>query len=128
MISNSTAFVKGIITSTCCESGYPEPGISKNGFVEQIVYGNHTDGIYRGCVSRVITTSGITAGARLSIYCNVSLSQRLTCTTTGTANSQVPQEVVSNCNATKVHQILLILQHSMLDQYETKYMPVCVTN
>ena len=58
----------------------------------------------------------------------VSLSQRLTCTTTGTANSQVPQEVVSNCNATKVHQILLILQYSMLDQYETKYMPVCVTN
>ena len=99
LTAEPTAFVDSMFTVTCCASGYPEPIISINGNVEQITYRNLTDGIYHGCASRNIATLGVAAGTSHATYCHVSLSQKLTCTTSGTSSRQVPEQVIRNCNA-----------------------------
>ena len=85
--------------ASCCASAYPEPVIRINEVAVPIVYGNHTDGVYQGCASRSIPTSGVVAGSNLTTNCSVSLKQRIACTTTGTGGEQVPQQVINNCNA-----------------------------
>ena len=84
---------------TCCASGYPEPMISINGNFVKVNCGKHTDGVYTGCASRNITTSNLTAGASLVTYCNVSLTQRVNCTSIGSSSTRVPPQVVKNCSA-----------------------------
>ena len=84
---------------TCCAGGYPEPVININGVVVQVNYGNHVNGIYKGCALSNISTSSVTAGTSLTTYCNVSLAPTVTCTTIGHHSVQVPQQAVSNCNA-----------------------------
>ena len=65
----------------------------------QVSFGNHRDGVYEGCASRNITTLNVTAGTNLTMYCNVSLTSSLKCTTTGANSAHVPQQVVNNCNS-----------------------------
>ena len=97
--SSSTVFEGDTMRVTCCAKGYPEPVIRINGAVLQVNYGNHIDGVYKGCASRNLTTSSVTAGTSLTMYCNVSLVATETCTAMGIGGAQVPQQVVKNCNA-----------------------------
>ena len=65
-----------------------QPGpVSINGDAMPIVYGNHANGIYRGCTSRNVSTSRATAGTTLTMYFNVSLTPMCQCAT----NSHVIQ-------------------------------------
>ena len=61
--------------------------------------GNHMNGTYEGCASRVIVASKVAAGSSLTTFCNVSLTQRVNFTTTGARGEQVPPQAIKNCSA-----------------------------
>ena len=96
-----------MFTTTCCASGYPEPVISINGIDEQVTFGNHASGLYKGCASRNIMASGVTPGSNITTFCNVSLTQSVTCTTVGAASKMVPRQAVKNCNAALTASVLV---------------------
>ena len=100
-------FVDNLLSATCCASGYPEPAISINGVAMPMVYGNYANGIYRGCTSRNVSTSGATAGTTLTTYCNVSITQSVNCTTRGSSGQRVHQQAVSNCKAALTTRVLV---------------------
>ena len=76
--AEATAFVDNTFIASCCASAYPKPVIRINEVAVPIVYGNHTDGVYQGCASRSILTSGVVAGSNLTTNCSVSLYRRIT--------------------------------------------------
>ena len=95
-----------MFNATCCASGYPRPIISISGIALEVSFSNLTDGIYRGCATQRIATSGVTAGQNLTTTCNVSLTESVTCTAVGLANKVVPQRVFDNCQSVLTATVL----------------------
>ena len=60
---------------------------------------NLINGVYEKCASHSTNTLNNTPGTMMVTYCNVSLSQNVTCTKIGERGEQVPQQAVSNCQA-----------------------------
>ena len=66
------------IIATCCVSGYPQPLITINGNDRPTSF-NQTNGVFRGCASYTIATSGIAPGTVITTRCQVTLTQNRSC-------------------------------------------------
>ena len=75
LTTKSTAFVGDMYTATCCTTGYPRPIITIKGIDSEVSYSNLTYRSYKGCTTRNIATSNVTAGLNLTTICNVSMTE-----------------------------------------------------